>query len=112
MRDPEDDKLESLILSGAIEAVGINPDNGEILYNFTPKLAEIDPELNKKIKEHFHREMMFLWVNGFIDMDVTIPNPIIYLNKKAFDEKQVSKLNKEQRFNLQEIIRVLAEENR
>lgn len=111
MRDPEDEKLDRLISSGAIEPAGINPETGEVLYNFTPELARIDPELDAKLKEHFHREMLALWEKGFIDMDVTIRNPAITLAQKAFDSNQVKTLTKDQQFNLKEIFRVLEQNN-
>lgn len=107
MRDPEDENLDMLIQSGAIKPAGINPESGEMLYSFTPMLAQIDPDLDKKLKEHFYSEMLSLWEKGFIDMDVTVPNPIVYITDKALDPKQVATLSKEQQFNLKEVFRAL-----
>ena len=75
----EDEEIERLILLGALEPVGIDAETGEFLYNFTDKLASINPELHKDISLHLYTETMYLWSHGFLDMDITSSNPIIKL---------------------------------
>ena len=39
--------FEDLILSGALEVAGVDIDTGEMLYNFTEKLKDINTITNK-----------------------------------------------------------------
>jgi len=104
----EDDAIiENLILKGALEVAGIDIDTGEMLYNFTENLQNISPHLHNEFSKYFSSETMALWEYGFLDMDVTDTNPIVSLNKKAFDKEAISKLEKGHQYTLKEIIRVL-----
>lgn len=104
----EDDAIDQLILSGALEVAGIDMETGQPMYNFTEKLIDVSPELHKEVALYFSRETMSLWSHGFLDMDVTEPNPIVRITEKALDENEVSKLSKESRYTLMEIMRVIA----
>jgi len=104
----DDEKMfEDLILSGAIEASGIDIDSGEMLYNFTHKLESVNPELHNEFSRYFSTEVYGLWENGFLDMDVTDKNPKISITQKALDPKQVAKLDKDRQYTLKEIIRII-----
>jgi len=103
----EDDAIDQLILSGALEVAGIDMETGDPIYNFTEKLIEVSPELHKEVSIYFSRETMSLWSDGFLDMDVTEKNPMVKLTPKAFKEEEVQKLSKEQQYTLKEIIRVI-----
>ncbi len=103
----EDKIIEDLILNGALEIAGIDIKTGEPVYNFTNKLKDVSPELDNEIKTFFSQEMMFLWENGFIEMDVTEKDPIVNLTPKAFDIEEVSKLDKEKQYTLKDIVRQL-----
>jgi hypothetical protein len=103
----EDDAIDQLILSGALEVAGIDIETGEPIYNFTEKLIEVSPELHKDVSLYFSRETMALWSDGFLNMDVTEKNPIVTITKKALDDEEVSKLSKESQRTLKEIIRVI-----
>ena len=103
----EDDAIEQLILLGALEVAGIDMDSGEPIYNFTEKLLDVSPELHKEVSLYFSRETMHLWSDGFLNMDVTEKNPIVKLTAKAFDEKEIQKLSKEQQYTLKEIVRII-----
>ena len=103
----EDDAIDQLILSGALEVAGIDIETGEPMYNFTEKLIDVSPELHDEVSTYFSRETMSLWSNGFLSMDVTEKNPIVTLTKKALDSEEVLKLSKESQRTLQEIIRVI-----
>lgn len=101
------DKIEELILSGALEVSGIDIDSGEMLYNFTDKLKDINPELFKDMSDYISTETMALWAEGFLDIDVTETNPMVKLTPKAFDDAEVNKLPKEKQYTLKEIIRII-----
>jgi len=102
------DKIEELILSGALEVCGVDIDTGEMLYNFTDKLKDINPELFKDMSDYISTETMSLWAEGFLDIDVTEVNPMVRLTDKAFDDEEVSKLPKEKQYTLKEIIRIIS----
>ena len=106
----ENELIEQLILSGALEVAGIDMDTGEPLYNFTEKLEKVNPELHSEVSTYFSRETMALWQYGFLTMDVTVPNPFIYLTPKAFDKEEVEKLDPNHQYTLKEIIRLMTSE--
>lgn len=101
------DKIEDLILSGALEVSGMDIDTGEMLYNFTDKLKDINPDLFKDMSDYISTETMALWAEGFLDIDVTETNPMVRLTPKAFDDAEVDKLPKEKQYTLKEIIRII-----
>ena len=105
----EDEEIERLIISGALEPAGIDEETGEFLYNFTDKLAKVNPELHIDISLHFYNETMYLWSHGFLDMDITSSNPIINLGPKAFDQQAVNLLEKNKRLVFEEISKVLSD---
>lgn len=99
--------MEQLILSGALEPAGIDSETGEFLYNFTPKLKNVSPLLYEEHVAHVNGELMRLWENGFLDINLTEENPIVKLTTKAFDDVEISKLSKEDKWGIQEIKRIL-----
>jgi hypothetical protein len=105
--EEEDKIIEDLILKGALEVSGIDIETGEPLYNFTHKLKDVSPELDQEIQTFFSQEMMFLWENGFVEMDITEKNPIVKLTDKAFNAQEVLKLDKNKQYTLKDIIRQL-----
>ena len=105
----EDEEIERLILLGALEPVGIDAETGEFLYNFTDKLASINPELHKDISLHLYTETMYLWSHGFLDMDITSSNPIIKLGPKDFDLDAIDLLEKIKQLVFQIIRKVLSD---
>jgi len=107
MENSEDEIIKDLILSGALEIAGIDMETGEPLYNFTEKLADINPELHSEMSTYLSTEAMALWQHGFISMDVTEKNPIVKLLPKAFNEAEIKKLDKNHQYTLKEIIRIL-----
>lgn len=106
-----EDFIDSLILSGAVEVVGIDSETGEMLYSFTPKLAEMHPQLARAADEHFHSQMMALWVKEVISMDVSSHNPTVRLTEKAFDESVLSQLTEMEKESLAMIMQALKKEN-
>ena len=104
----DDDKIiEDLILSGALQFAGIDMESGEMLYNFTEKLKDINPELHNEFSTYLYSEVSELWANGFLDMYFTDENPRITLTAKALDPEEVAKLDKDRQYTLKEIIRVI-----
>jgi hypothetical protein len=101
------DRIEELILNGALEFSGVDIDTGEMLYNFTDKLKDISPELFKDMSDYISTETMYLWSEGFLDIDVTEINPMVRLTPKAFDDSEISKLSKEKQLTLREIMRII-----
>jgi hypothetical protein len=55
--------------------------------------------------------MMFLWENGFVEMDVMKDDPMVKLTAKAFDQTELSKLDKDKRYTIRELIRVIRKES-
>lgn len=102
----EKDLIDYLLLNGALEPAGIS-DTGEPLYNFTPKLKHVLPELYEEHMRHVNAELMGLWEKGFINMDLFSENPMVKLAPKAFDSDEVSKLSDQDQFAIKEIKRIL-----
>ena len=108
MSDP-DEIIDDLILKGALEFVGIDPETGEPLYRPTDILKSIDPNLSKDMAIYFSQTTMRLWEKGFLNMDVTLKDPSVTLAEKSFDAELIDSLPKEEKIIMQEIIRVLSE---
>lgn len=107
----ESSHFEHLILEGAVEVSGIDSKTGEFLYNFTDKFKDLYPELYKEAQTFFSKEMMFLWENHFVSMDITEENPMVNLTEKALDDAEVSKLDPDTQTTLREVIRLLSMKN-
>lgn len=103
MPDEIDNLIEKLILIGAMEVAGIN-EEGEFLYGFTPKLKEINPELFNMIQNNINDGIMSLWVDGFLDVDMTADEPLVRLTEKCFDEEALDQLDQDRRRFLDGII--------
>lgn len=98
--------IEYLLLNGALEAAGVS-ETGEPLYNFTPKLKHVLPELYEEHMRHVNSELMGLWEKGFINMDLFEESPMVKLAPKAFNNEEISKLSEEDQFAVKEIKRIL-----
>ena len=108
MSDP-DEIIDDLILKGALEFVGVDPETGEPLYRPTDMLKSIDPDLSKDMAIYFSQTTMRLWEKGFLNMDVTLKDPSVTLAEKSFNAELIDSLPKEEKIIMQEIIRVLSE---
>jgi hypothetical protein len=98
--------IDNLILEGGIEISGIDQDTGEMLYAFTPKIKEVMPELYEDHLKFINDEMMILWEKGYVNIDFFQDDPLISLNDKAYDQDEVDKLPKQEKWSLQELKRV------
>jgi len=93
MSDQVDRMIERLILDGAMEVAGLDADSGQFLYSFTPKMAELYPELNKMVTENIDQAVMLLWVAGFLDIkDLDTDSPMVSMTDLCNDEEALSKL--------------------
>ncbi len=106
MDEKDEDVINYLLLNGALEPAGVS-ETGEPMYNFTPKLQHVLPELYKEHVKHVNSELMGLWEKGFINMDLFDDNPTVTLSNKAFDDTEISKLSEEDQFSIREIKRIL-----
>lgn len=99
--------MEELILNGVVEVAGIDSESGEFLYNFTPKLRELMPELWNERLDFIYKEIMYFWEHGFIDaQDIDGLNPVVLLTDLAKDEAAVSELPEDKQESLREIKRM------
>ena len=103
-------EIEDLILSGAVEPAGLDPDTGEMLYTFTNKLQDVSPRLHREVTNMFDSHMMKLWELGILEMNVMDKNPIVTLTSKAFDSNLIQSLDEEIAYTLAEVKRKLVTE--
>lgn len=108
MDDRENSIINKLVLSGAMQFAGVDTNTGEMLYQFTPKLKEVMPELYNEHLNHVNKEIMGLWEKGFLNVDFMSENPIVTLTAKALIEKELEGLSKEDRWAIDEIKRILS----
>lgn len=107
----EDDFIEVLILNGALEVSAIDMTTNEPLYRFTNKLKKVSPELYDAQYNMFYEDLMFLWQEGFIEIDLELDNPFVRLTEMSMDEESVNQLDKLKRFTLMEVTRIISEQN-
>ena len=103
----EQEIIDKLILTGALQVAGVDSETGDFLYQFTPKLKEVMPELYDEHMNHVNGELMRLWEKGFLNIDFMQENPIVTLTDKALDQQELSKLSKEDKWGIEEIKRLL-----
>ena len=99
--------IDHLILEGGIEVAGIDPESGEMLYSFTPKVKEIMPELYHDHLNFVNSELMVLWEKGYVNIDFLQDDPLISLTEKSYNQEEVSKLSKQEKWSLQELKRAV-----
>lgn len=109
MNSKENKMIEKLILAGGIQVAGINQ-NGELLYQFTPKIKELNKEVYEDHLNFVNSEVMKLWESGFVDIDLFAKEPIVTLTAKAFRPDAVTSLTDQQKWSLEEIKRILKEQ--
>lgn len=107
MNSDESEFFDSLLLCGAIEVVTINPVNGEFLYNITPKMKDIFPEIYYEHLNKIDSDIKALWELGFLDINIFEENPTVYLTQKALAIDQIEELPQDLSETLDEIKRLL-----
>lgn len=105
--EPVDEMIEALILSGAIEIAALDQKTGQPLYSFGPKIKEIMPELYQEHLNEVNRDVMMLWENGFLNIDLMAEDPLVTLTDKAFNDEEIEKISRELQISLLEIRRLL-----
>jgi hypothetical protein len=103
----EDRLIEDLILGGALEVAGVDSQTGEFLYNITPKLKDIMPDLYKDHIDTVNKNMLILWEKGYLNIDFMDDDPLVTISNKGLDLKEIKKLSQEEIFALEEIKRLL-----
>jgi hypothetical protein len=106
MSSQEDEIIERLILDGALEVAGIDSEDGSLLYSFTPKIKEVMPELYNDHINNVNSEILSLWERGYVDIDFLSKDPLVTLTKKSFNEIEMSKLNKSEKWAIEELKRL------
>lgn len=100
-------EIEDLILNGALEPAGIDPDTGEMLYTFTNKLSHVHPVLAREVENMVDSHVMKLWELGMVSMNVMEKNPTVQLTPKAFNPEIINSLDDDISYTLKEIKRHL-----
>lgn len=105
MNLPEDqDLIDTLILEGALVISGVN-EEGEIVYNVTDRLKDLAPELYYKFLQIMKDSVMFLWEQGFVNMDITLENPLVTPTEKALNTEAVQDLPDNDKQTLEALMR-------
>jgi len=99
--------VDDLILAGGIEFAGIDSESGEMLYSLTPKIKDLMPDLYDEHLNFINADLMSLWQKGFVDIDFFSDDPLININDKYYDQDEVMKLSKEERWSLRELKRAI-----
>ena len=106
MNSEESAIFDRLVLAGAIEVIGVSPTNGEFLYNITPKMKDVFPEMYDEHLNKLDQDIKSLWEDGFLDINIFEDNPMVFLAQKAFDEEAISALEEDKMLTLSEIKRI------
>jgi hypothetical protein len=102
----EDGMIDDLILQGALEVVGVDSEDGSLLYSFTSKMKELMPELYNDHINQVNSEILSLWERGYVDIDFLSEDPIVSLGSKSFDDAEISKLSKREKWSIEELKRI------
>ena len=106
MSSDENEMIEKLILEGAMEVAGVDAENGELLYSFTPKIEQVMPELYHDHMNSVNAEILSLWERGYVDIDFLAKDPVVTLGSKSFNNAEVLKLSKREKWSIEELKRL------
>ena len=106
MNSKENDMIEKLILAGALEIAAIDSEDGSILYSFTPKIQEVMPDLYHEHINKVNAELLNLWERGYVNIDFLSDDPKVTPAEKSFNNEEISILNKQDRWYLEELKRL------
>lgn len=96
--------FEQMILEGVVEFAGLDPDTGEMLYNFNKDLENLKPELFQKMTSSMEADIYRLWQKGFLAMNITEENPLVKITEKSLDMEIIDQELSEQEKTSLEII--------
>jgi hypothetical protein len=102
--------LDLLVMKGLVEIASVDANTGEFLYQFSPDLIEMIPNLEGEMERMFLEGLDTLWVKGFLSMDRTEENPIVSLTNLAFDPESVATLPLHERTVLYTIMEAMKHE--
>jgi hypothetical protein len=102
----ENEMIEKLILEGGLEVAGVDSEDGSLLYSFTPKIKELMPDLYHDHMNAVNAEILSLWERGYVNIDLLSKEPLVTLASKSFDEAEISKLNKREKWSIEELKRM------
>lgn len=91
MSQTPEEWFEEMILEGVIEFAGLDPDTGEMLYNFNKDLEDINPEIFEKMTRSMEEDIYKLWEKGFLSMNIEDVNPLVQITGKSLDKEAIDK---------------------
>ena len=95
--------IETLILDGTLEVSGMT-ESGQITYSFTEKLKDTHPEIYEQMTKLTYKSIARFWELGFLEFDISHPDPIVTITDKAFDPEALEQLDEIEKLNLVLII--------
>jgi len=107
MNNNEDELIKNLILEGALEVAGVDSETNELLYNVTPKMKEIMPDMYEDHLTQVNRDLLNLWEKGYVNIDFLLADPVVTISEKGLDKAEVSKLTRHEIWALEEVKRLL-----
>jgi hypothetical protein len=107
MNNNEDELIKNLILEGALEVAGVDSETNELLYNITPKMQEVMPDIYEDHITQVNKDLLNLWEKGYVNIDFLLEDPIVAISEKGLDKSEVSKLTKPEIWALEEVKRLL-----
>jgi hypothetical protein len=105
----ENEMIEKLILEGALEIAGIDSEDGSFLYSFTPKIKQVMPELYHDHINSVNAELLSLWERGYVNIDFLAKDPVVTLGPKSHNLEEMSKLNKREKWSIEELRRLTSQ---
>lgn len=97
--------FEEMIMEGVIEFSGLDPNTGEMLYNFNEDLENIRPDLFEKMTHSMEEDIYKLWEKGFLAMNIADENPLVKITEKSLDENAInSELTYQEKTSLEVIM--------
>jgi hypothetical protein len=107
MNSNEDELIKNLILEGALEVAGVDSETNELLYNVTPKMQEIMPDMYEDHLTQVNRDLLNLWEKGYVNIDFLLADPVVTISEKGLNKNEISKLTKQEIWALEEVKRLL-----
>ena len=100
----DEEMIQYLISIGALEYV-FDDEDGEPIYRMTPEAKDFVPDLYDDHIQDFNAMLFSLWTKDMIDVVFDeIGDPMVSLNENSQNKEMTSKLDREEKETLQEII--------
>jgi len=112
MSESPEEWFERMILEGVIEFAGLDPDSGEMLYNFSKDLEKISPEVFQEMIHSMEKDIYKLWEKGFLAMNIAEENPLVKVTPKSLDQDIIDQeLNDKEKNSLEIIMMFMSKGN-